>query len=292
MIRPTCLLIALTLLPAPVIAEENPIFDHLINVGVRLDEETIIQLPPPSLKNGLDQAQEKKILDSVRGQRPFSEFIRNSRVAPFNLKLSSKKNKNGERTGQTLDLWFVCYGKLATIDENKLIEELGGLEKPRANEAAGEHKLTPDELKAREIEPNEMLDERYSYFSGPLLSRVRVSGVTRSAITRSDDETLIASVLDERFSGDEQFPNQWRSQQKDNQGRIVLGAAQKYEGYGGYGKATQLRHPEGAILVEFHVAFNEPYGWFKGANLLRSKLPLIIQNKVRDFRTKLANLSK
>jgi hypothetical protein len=40
------------------------------------------------------------------------------------------------------------------------------------------------------------------------------------------------------------------------------------------------------------MIFDEPNGWFGGANLLRSKLPLVIQDEVRNFRRRLAAASK
>ena len=52
-----------------------------------------------------------------------------------------------------------------------------------------------------------------------------------------------------------------------------------------------LKEPANAILVEFHQVFVEPKKWFDGANLLRSKLPLVIQPEVRAFRRELTKLS-
>jgi hypothetical protein len=49
-------------------------------------------------------------------------------------------------------------------------------------------------------------------------------------------------------------------------------------------KVTRLAEPVGALFVEQHVVFAEPAGWFDGANLLRPKLPLVIQGKVRAMR--------
>ena len=44
----------------------------------------------------------------------------------------------------------------------------------------------------------------------------------------------------------------------------------------------------GAVLVEYHLVFEEPQGWFGGSNLLRSKLPLVCQDGVRKFRRRMA----
>ena len=49
-----------------------------------------------------------------------------------------------------------------------------------------------------------------------------------------------------------------------------------------------LAEPKGALFVEGHVVFAEPVKWFDGANLLRSKLPPVIQGQVRSFRRELA----
>jgi hypothetical protein len=42
------------------------------------------------------------------------------------------------------------------------------------------------------------------------------------------------------------------------------------------------------LLIEVHMVFAEPKGWFEGRNLLRSKLPPVMQDSVRKFRRQLA----
>jgi hypothetical protein len=51
---------------------------------------------------------------------------------------------------------------------------------------------------------------------------------------------------------------------------------------------TELVGVEDGLFVEVHVVYAEPYGWFEGRNLLRSKLPPVLQDSVRKFRRKLA----
>ena len=63
-----------------------------------------------------------------------------------------------------------------------------------------------------------------------------------------------------------------------------LDEAHPWDGAAFYLKITKLAEPAGALFVEEHVVFAEPTGWFDGANLLRSKLPLVIQNNVRTMR--------
>jgi hypothetical protein len=287
----------LLLLLSQVTASDNPVFHELNTTGIKLSDGTVIRLPAPSLPDGLDLQTQQKILKEIAGRYPLSMFVRKSRVAPLVLKMNSVKNQAGERTGQTVDLWFVAYGRLDTVDENQLIQELGRLDKSAGpdGESAEGRELTVDELRARNIEVCERVqnrEEHYAFFDGQLLNRVKLRGVTRAFITRSGQSTLAASTLDRRFADDPDFSNQWRSLTKDDRGDTVVGPPNTYDGFGAYAKATQLQYPEGAILIEIHVAFNEPSQWFGGANLLRSKLPLMIQDNVRSFRTKLGRLSE
>ncbi len=50
---------------------------------------------------------------------------------------------------------------------------------------------------------------------------------------------------------------------------------------------TRLARPEGALFFEMHVVIHEPEAWFGGPNLLRSKMPLVIQENVRNLRRRL-----
>jgi len=57
-------------------------------------------------------------------------------------------------------------------------------------------------------------------------------------------------------------------------------------------KVTKLAEPAGALFVEQHLIFAEPVDWFDGANLLRSKLPLVVQDRVRSIRRQWAKGSR
>jgi hypothetical protein len=87
--------------------------------------------------------------------------------------------------------------------------------------------------------------------------------------------------------GDPEFPNQWRPVTREG-GTTGLGPATPWGGAGFYLKVTRLAEPAGALFVEQHVVFAEPAGWFGGANLLRPKLPLAVQDRVRAMRAEWA----
>jgi hypothetical protein len=42
------------------------------------------------------------------------------------------------------------------------------------------------------------------------------------------------------------------------------------------------------VFVEYHLVFDELPEWFNGANLLRSKLPIVCQDGVRKFRRRVS----
>jgi hypothetical protein len=273
---------------------ENSVLAELQTKGVTLSDGTVIQIPAPSFSAGMTATEEKAALKEVAGRYPVDQFTKDSRVAPFLLSLKSqtKADDKKSRVGQTLDLWFVAYGDIKEIDEEKLLKDLASLEKSPDSDA---HELTAEELKKRDIEMPESTEKnkwQFNFSEMGMLNLVKVAGVTQMLVTRGDDAVVIAGNLDPRFAGDADFPNQWRSQERDKLGKTVFGEPQPYAGFGGYAKATQLQTVKGAILVEVHLAFNEPEGWFDGKNLLRTKLPLIMQTNIRKFRDTLANQDK
>jgi hypothetical protein len=272
-------------------AAENGVLELLTSEGVTLGDGTVIKLPASTLADGVGVDAEQNLLRQAAGRHSLDQFLRKSRVAPFNLKISSVKNQAGARTGQVVDIWFVAYGTLVEIEEHDLLKDLAN-PGPQKEQQPG-RKLTADELADRDIEVSTVDGkpaEHYLVFEGPLMDRVQLSGVLRTAETRGDGSLVVALVMDERFADDEKHPNQWRPLKANELGKLVAGDPQPYSGSGAYLKVTELAEPAGAMLFEMHVAFNEPHGWFDGANLLRSKLPIIVQENVRKLRGKLERI--
>ena len=46
------------------------------------------------------------------------------------------------------------------------------------------------------------------------------------------------------------------------------------------------------LFVEAHFVFTEPHDWFEGAPVLRSKISLIAQDRIRKLRRELAESHK
>jgi hypothetical protein len=149
--------------------------------------------------------------------------------------------------------------------------------------------LSEDALAKRGISllkgPN--LEERYAGLDFLLLEKVKITGVTRNVKTGGADWVVVAMRLDPRFENDKEFPNCWRSFDPLANADKAFGPPVPYSGLAGYARVTQLSDPKGALFIEMHLVLHEPKEWFDGLNLLRSKMPLLIEKNVRELRKKL-----
>lgn len=134
--------------------------------------------------------------------------------------------------------------------------------------------------------------ERLTFGRYTLLKKVRLRGTLRSYWSQTDRSILAASMLDARFRDDEELRNEWQPLNRDDVGELQLGEPAPYDGAGGYLKLTRVDGVKDQILVEGHLAFFEPTAWFRGANLLGSKLPAIIQSSVRRTRKAILRASR
>jgi hypothetical protein len=100
--------------------------------------------------------------------------------------------------------------------------------------------------------------------------------------SRTDESVIAAAEIDSRFLNDKEFPNEWRLLNGKN-----VGDPNPWDGAAMYLKITKLKAPEGAMLIEQHIIFAEPQGWFNGGGQLRSKLPVAVQDNARTMRREL-----
>jgi hypothetical protein len=286
MLRRIAPLIALLLLTNISKGEENPIFQELQTKGVGTATSSL-KLPKPILADGLDAPEQRKAIETITdGTRTFEAITRQSVVAPFILKIENAPDPKS--TLRAVDLYFVVYGKLSNISEE-------GLRKAGQDETPGTDPVLASEV--QELE-SETLAERNITLAGeqerivhsvfPLFDRVRIAATLRTYETRSEESILLAGQIDERFAKDPKYPNLWQSLVRDDAGKLKLDPkTNAYAGSGFFAKATELKEPAGALFIEYHIVFDEPQGWFGGANLLRSKLPIAAQDQIRTLRRRI-----
>jgi hypothetical protein len=225
------------------------------------------------MPDGLDGAKQKAVItDLIGNDHTYDDFVRKSVVAPQLLKIRDVAPCDPEAPARGVDVWFVAY-------DDRFLRWLVGA---RKGEGFG-NRLTKEDLARREIEPADEGRESFRHVEFDFLGRVQIRATVRAVWTTTGESVLIAAEVDPRFRGDPEFPNQWQSVTRGG-GTPRPGPANPWGGAGFYLKITRLAEPAGALFIEQHVIFAEPTGWFDGANLLRPKLPLVIQNKVRAVR--------
>lgn len=273
-------------------ADENPVFQELIQKGVTMSDGTAVKLRPPILADGLDAAGQRAALAKADARTPVEKLVRKSYSTPVVVKVRSAKSSEDEGPAvRMIDLWFVVHGDWNTLTSGDF---LGSFMKPkdkrRSRVVSKSGVLSDKELAARKLTvmTRKGYEERFAYSTFSLFERVELSA-TRFAVVASGKDSLVAAgKTDPRFARDAEYPNQWRALLRDEQAEIKPGPAHPLGAAGGYAKITRLADPPDAVLIECHIVYEEPYGWFDGANLVKQKAPLMVQAKVRTFRRKLA----
>lgn len=270
------------------LADDATLLDDITGKGVAiLDDQTCV-LPKPSLQPGLDAAARKEVLDDLAGGRGWKHFSRKSISAPVAIKVQYVKDANGERIGHQVHSVFVAHASLETLKNAELMEQMF-LQPESSNEESEDFsasELEPAELKAAGIEAVAE-HESYRLVELPLLKKVIVRGVMRSQRLVSDDSVTLVWEIDPRFTGDATNRNTWASVSTDDSETLVEGEKQPYRGAGGYMHISELSELENACLVESYFVLHEPSEWFRGSAMLRSKLPLLLQDSAKKFRRKL-----
>jgi hypothetical protein len=269
----------------------NPALAELLEPGLPIAGLTY-KFPGPLLPDEFTPQQQQGALEKAADRHALDLFVRKSVVAPFTLKIDSLVDKQGQRQGQTVDLYFVAHGRLDSLTKKDILNQLMRSESKEAKSAAPRF-LSDDDLRQRKIKSlvKDGLEERYARLDLLLLGKVQVTGVARNVKSQSPKSLTMVTTLDSRFADDGQFPNRWRAVQQQGDDKDQLGPPQPYAGFAGYVKVSQLSEPADSMLVEIHFAFHEPPAWFDGRNYIRAKLPIAIQSNVRTFRKQLLSAS-
>lgn len=289
-VRRWLLSLPLVLLPTAMCLAAGEIYQALLEQGVAVGDQETIKLPPPVLADGLaGPAQRQAIEALLAGRYEWGEFARKSVVSPLLLKIDDGEPAAGQ-VSRRVDLYFIAYGELELLRDDEKLQEHLNLASAGDVEADGRKMkvLSADELKARGLPTAQGIgDPRWVAIEATLLGKVQLNLTTRNEKVESETSLVLASVLDPKFASDAEYPNAWRSITIDDAGRRQIGPSRPYPGLGSYVKATRLAEPKGAVFVEYHLVYAEPEGWFHGANLLRSKLPIVAQDVVRKLRRKM-----
>jgi hypothetical protein len=270
--------------------EANLLFRDLRKPGLEIGTNLRIPLPAPSMADGLGRDAQQAVIRAVAGEDyAMDELVRKSVVAPHVLRLRKITPSDPKAPARGVDIWFIAFGDLKTVASKEFLDRV--LQANR-NEAKGED-LKEADLARHQItmQPAHAKRESYGHVTFAFLDRVEISVTGHSFWSQTDDSVVAAAMIDPRFRNDPQFPNRWRNMIRDDEGKFQFGPRQTYEGAAYYVKITRLIEPRGALFVEAHLVFTEPVKWFDGANLLRSKLPPVVQAQVRSLRREMLKAS-
>lgn len=257
----------------------NALYRVVQQEGVRLGGARFV-LPEPRMQDGMTADAERAALRSVAGSdRAAAELARESVSAPIVLKLRDTKAESG--VVRAADLWFVVHAGLDRIDPDRATEA-------RTVEA-GNMRIVSVPLSERDVaraggDPGE---GRWVHMTGRLLDRIHVEATDMTASTRTENSWLIASRTDPRFADDAEHPNRWHTVAREG-GRESAGKDRPFPGGVSYVQISRLATVPGALFVEAHFAFFEPDAWFDGAPILRSKIGVVAQDRIRGLRRDLA----
>jgi hypothetical protein len=267
---------------------ENPLYSSLRRSGVMIEGHEV-KFPAPLLHDGQSAAAEGAALRKLAGSEgAVAELTRDSVSAPFVLKVRDEP-AGAATTIRLGDLWFVVRADLDAIDPARVTRQAAeGKPVEAGNMRFESHVLTADELasasgRARPPQENQRRHEWFVHVTGRLLDRIHFEATDHVVATRSDSSWVVASRTDPAFDDDKTFPNRWWPVVR-RKGREEAGTARRYAGGAGYLKLSRLSTVPGALLVEAHFAFAEPRAWFDGAPILRSKIGLMAQDRIRQLR--------
>lgn len=262
---------------APAGHSANPLASALRADGWKVGTTTV-EFPAPLLPDDADPTAEAAALRKIAGsERASMEFTRDSVTAPVVLKLSDQKADGG--VVRIADLWFVVRADLDSVDFDKPAADVQTVE-------AGNMAFTTKVLKGNAKGAGGVKEAGVRDWSvkaaARLLDRIEAEAVDR--VTASKTAGSIVVGLRTSPDGSE---NVWRAIARTG-ANDAKPADQPFAGGAGVATVTRLQTIPGALLVEARFAFFEPTAWFDGAPILRSKIGVVVQDRVRGLRRELA----
>jgi len=267
----------------------NPIYQELLAKGVNLGGDKKMVLPPPYMVDGLSGEDQKKTLKALCvGPNPkkplfdYADAIERSSSAAYFLEDRRVKESDPKAPAYLTTIWFVTYGDLAKIAKRDPLTLFGTSPSDAVTTV-----LDRDALRERKIaaEVKKPLRERYVNTVAELLDTVKLSLTSHVVISESGESLVVASQVDPRFTKDKEYANYWQMLPQGLEANPKAPKEPQPMKVGAfYLKITQLTEPKGALFVESHQVSTEPKAWFNGAPVLRGKLPLWADKRVKDFR--------
>ncbi|PAY16153.1 hypothetical protein CKO51_28040 [Rhodopirellula sp. SM50] len=255
---------------------DEPAADAATPTTVQIAGQSVT-LAEPTLGPDLDADAQRSLITPLLRGLSFSQFARDSVVAPVRIYLRYITNDAGDRLGHAVHVVFIIHESLETFSDQDIARRFSGDE---AGDAGGDSTETSPDVADVPAETLQSLgiddagpQVRYRKLDFELLDKVRLTGLLRIAQRSSATQNRIDVSLVEAFD------NRWQATDGSEAGG-------EYSGFQGWLTATALAGMD-AVFVEARFVMHEPEQWFAGPNYVRSKLPLVLQEAARDLRRRL-----
>jgi hypothetical protein len=264
---------------------KNAIYESVRTSGMK-SEGTVAQLPAPLFHDGMPGPEQHAVLLKLLGStKALDDFFEPGVAAPIKSKLHDWQGTTGTIRG--FDIYFAVH---ANLDQIKPDDIDGQSKKKTVTDSGGMHfegrLLDGDELKKLELAPAGE-SERFGKIECALLEKVEAKMTNRSLSTQSKRAMVVAIQTLSNPAGDGASRNVWRTVDH-RAGKMAVGPWQPYSGLIAYTKITQLDFRPETLFVEIHGAFAEPKRWFNGRGILKSKITIVANDKIRDLRREVA----
>ena len=267
---------------------QNTVYHLVLETGLEMSGRKV-QLPPPRLFDGQDAAAQRALLREVAGSdRALDDLLRNSVTAPYVIKVRDEKTDGA--TIRMADVWFVVYAELKQIDFGQEASRTDQKEVEVANMWFQTRLLKEDDFKTIGVKLTPVASGQNRWFShvhARLLDRIDFESTNQVMATQAPGSIVIASITDPAFAKVPALASHWKPLTNEVSKKSE-DLASPYDGGMSYAKISRLELKPRAVLVEMHMAFVEPDGWFQGKPILRSKFSVIAQDQIRSLRRELA----
>ncbi len=270
---------------------QNIVFNEVLEKGLESGGQKVT-LPRPRLSDGQNAQSQRAVLHELAGSNTALEnLLRDSVFSPFIIKVHDVEAKGAKI--RVADVWFIVHAELKQVDFAQEASRTDQKAVDVANMFFETRLLKEDDLRAAAVKtarPASGENQWFAHVHSRLLDRIEFDVTNRIVASQSPDSIVVASHTDPAFATSTTLPNRWKARPRQGQTTAKTDETPKpYEGGMSYAKVSRLALKPGALLVEMHMAFIEPDGWFQGAPILRSKFSAVAQDQIRSLRRTLAS---
>jgi hypothetical protein len=269
---------------------KNDVFSYVLAQGLDVGGKKVV-LPKPRFFDGQEVAEQKRILVELAGsEEQLEAMMDNSLRAPNIFNKDDAEAKDDAPLVRTVELWFIVYADLKQFDAASQIARLDGRTAESGQIKYECHVLKDPDIRAAGITLWPDTAGQKTWFTqilADLPNQVKLEVIERGVATQTPQSVVIATRTDPAFAKGKRPSNFWRKS-GDSDGAQRAETKRPYQGGISYAKVSRLASKPGALIVEMHGAWVEPFEWFEGGGALSLKLKRAADEGIKKLREELA----